>query len=113
MKFFAKINIKIAKDYIVAILILIAILLSVFIFNTVGSNAGFIVTLLMGLYSVIKFKSLGQSVSKYYVLIPTPKRLQKWNLIYAQLHFLVFGIIFIIISIYKIIESVLLASALL
>jgi len=113
MKFFVNRNITMVKDYTVAILILIFILLLVFIFNTVGSNAGFLVTLLIGLYFVINFKSIGLSVSKYYILIPLPKALKKWNLIYAQLHFLVFGIIFIIISIYKIIESIMLASSLL
>ena len=92
------------RDYLIAVFILICILLFPFLMNTKVNNAGFLLTLFMGIYCIINYKSLGEKVNKYYILIPFPNSLRRWKLIYDQGFFLIFGIFFVVISVLKILS---------
>lgn len=67
------------------------------------NNIGYIFTLLLGLFSIIKYKDLSKFMNSQAKGIPflIPK---KWDILFMQVMILIVGSIFFIVSLLKLIQ---------
>lgn len=70
-----------------------------------GNNIGYFVSLFIGIYFILRFRSLGKKVIREEILVKyIPLLGHKWNILFAQLTFLITGLIIVLISLIKLLQ---------